>query len=264
VPIADLGDRKLHYIRRGAGAPLLLIQGMAGHHGLWGERFLSLLEPDFDVVAFDHRGIGRSDRAEAPFTIADLADDAAGVLTAVGWDDAHVMGISMGGMVAQELAVRHPDRIRTLTLGCTYAGPDGGTLDGPGPMRMMRAANAGGDVGTILRAAYEANLSPSFRADEAKFSEFVEVTLSQRVPSPVIMMQFQAVARHDAEARLRSVKIPTLVVHGTDDEMITAKNGDHVASLVPDARLEKFQDVGHLFWWEQPERTAELLRDHAC
>ncbi|CRK57586.1 alpha/beta hydrolase fold [Alloactinosynnema sp. L-07] len=262
MPIADLGDRKLHYIRRGHGVPLLLIQGMGGHHGLWGEPFLTRLERDFDVVAFDHRGISHSDPAEAGFTIADLADDTARVLTAIGWDDAHVMGISMGGMVAQELAVRHPERIRTLTLGCTYAGPEGGTLDGPGPMRMMLAANAGGDVGTILRAAYEANLSPTFRADETRFSEFVEVTLSQRVPSPVIMMQLQAVARHDAEARLKGVKIPTLVVHGTEDEMITPKNGDHVASLVPDAKLAKLRDVGHLFWWEQPDRAAELLREH--
>ncbi|WP_436499502.1 alpha/beta fold hydrolase [Actinokineospora sp. HUAS TT18] len=263
MPIADLGDRKLHYIRRGAGAPLLLIQGMGGHHGLWGEPFLTLLERDFDVVAFDHRGISHSDPAEAGFTIADLADDAAKVLAAVGWDDAHVMGISMGGMVAQELAVRHPGRVRTLTLGCTYAGPDGGSLDAPGPIRMMQAINRGGDVRTILRAGYEANLSPAFRADDSRFSKFVEVTLSQKVPSPVIMMQLQAVSKHDAVNGLKDIKVPTLVVHGTEDEMITPRNGDHVASLVPDARLEKLADVGHLFWWEQPDRTAELLREHA-
>lgn len=261
MPIADLGDRKLHYIRRGRGAPLLLIQGMAGHHAIWGEPFLSLLEQDYDIVAFDHRGIGESDRADEPFTVAEMADDTAKLMTAVGWDDAHVLGISMGGMVAQELAVRHPDRLRTLTLGCTYAGP-GGSLEGPGPLRMVEAMNTG-DVTKILRAGYEANLSPAFRADESRFKQFTDVSLSVRVPSPVILMQLQAVLQHDAVAGLRNLDVPALVVHGTEDEMILPVNGRHVASLVPDARLETMGGVGHLFWWEQPERSAELIRAHA-
>ncbi|SDI30621.1 Pimeloyl-ACP methyl ester carboxylesterase [Actinokineospora alba] len=262
MPIADLGDRKLHYIRRGEGAPLLLIQGMAGHHAIWGEPFLSLLEQHYDVLAFDHRGIGESDRADEPFTVAEMAQDAAKLMAAVGWDHAHVLGISMGGMVAQELAVRHRDRVRTLTLGCTYAGPDGGSLRAPGPLRMVEAMNTG-DVAKILRAGYEANLSPAFRADESRFTRFTEVSLSVRVPSPVILLQFQAILQHDAVAGLRTLDVPTLVVHGTADEMILPVNGQHVASLVPDVRLETMDGVGHLFWWEQPERSAELVRGHA-
>jgi pimeloyl-ACP methyl ester carboxylesterase len=261
VPIADLGDRKLHYVRRGHGAPLLLIQGMGGHHKMWGEPFLTLLEPDFDIVAFDHRGIGDSDRADEPFTTADLADDAAGLLTAIGWDDANIVGISLGGMVAQELAVRHPDRVRTLTLGCTYAGPDGGTLDAPGLMKMFQAMN-GTDVREILRAGYEANLSPTYRTDKSRFETYIAASLAERVPAPMIMLQAQAAMRHDAVAGLRKLDVPTLVVHGTADEMIVPMNGEHVASLVPDARLDMMDGVGHLFWWEQPDRTADLIRAH--
>lgn len=234
---------------------------MAGHHGIWGEPFLSLLEQDYDVLAFDHRGIGQSDRADEPFTVAEMADDAAKLMAAVGWDDAHVLGVSMGGMVAQELAIRHPDRLRTLTLGCTYAGP-GGSLEAPGPLRMVEAMTTG-DVTKILRAGYEANLSPAFRADESRFARFTGVSLSVRVPSPVIRMQLQAVIQHDAVAGLRTLDVPTLVVHGTADEMVLPVNGQHVASLVPDARLEMMDGVGHLFWWEQPERSADLVRAHA-
>src|SRR5919197_6681477 len=104
VPMTELS-----YFRRGQGEPLLLIMGMGGHHRMWREEFLALLEPHFDVVAYDHRGIGESDRAEGPFSVADLADDVAGLIAALGWERAHVFGISLGGMVAQELVLRHPE-----------------------------------------------------------------------------------------------------------------------------------------------------------
>lgn len=124
---AEVGGRRIGYVRRGHGAPLLLlIQGMAGHHRFWGEWFLRMLEPHFDLVAYDHRGIGGGDRADEPFGTADLADDAAGLIRALGWRDAHVLGISLGGMTAQELVLRHPGLVRTVAIGCSWAGgPDG-------------------------------------------------------------------------------------------------------------------------------------------
>ena len=114
---ATVGDHELYYERAGMGEPLLLIMGMSGTHLTWGEPFPEALRRDFEVVVYDHRGIGKSADAPGGYSIADLADDAAGLLGVLGWDSAHVVGISMGGMVAQELALRHPERVRTLTLG---------------------------------------------------------------------------------------------------------------------------------------------------
>ena len=252
----------LHHVRRGAGEPLLLIMGMAGHHRMWGEPFVSLLERDFDVIAFDHRGIGTSDRADAPFTIADLADDAARVITVAGWDRAHVFGISLGGMVAQELVLRHPDRVRTLTLGCTYPGL-GGDLTATGAQRAFEAA-ATGDEELAVRAMYEVNVSARYAADPANYEVFRREALSVQVPTPVVMMQMQAVLGHDALTRLPRITAPTLVLHGTEDEMLVAANGKQIAELIPNARLELFEGAGHLFWWEEPERTAALLREHTA
>lgn len=263
MPIADLGDRHLHYERRGEGRPLLLIQGMAGHHLMWGESFLADLARDFDVVAFNHRGIGDSSQAEPPYEITDLADDAAALVQALGWAEAHVFGISLGGMVAQELAVRHPDKVRTLTLGCTYAGPDGGSLASPG-LRRVAEARTTGDVRKIMRASYEANLSPTLRADESWYARFTDSSLAERVPGPVIVMQQLAALKHDAAAKLGGLAVPTLVIHGTADEVVTFDNAAHVAGSIPGARLEVMADVGHLFWWERPELTAKLLREHAA
>src|SRR3954454_2143417 len=146
-----VGGRRLFHQRRGAGEPLLLIQGMSGTHLSWGEPFVADLEREFAVVAYDHRGIGRSDPVSAPFSIADLADDAAGLLDALGWDTAHVLGISMGGMVAQELILRHPERVRTLALGCTYCGGPGSQLAGPEVFQALQSSMLSGDRELALR-----------------------------------------------------------------------------------------------------------------
>ncbi len=262
MSIAELGGRRLSYVRRGAGEPLLLIQGMSGHHRMWGEPFVELLERDFDVLAYDHRGIGESDRADEQFTIADLADDAARLIAAAGWRDANVLGISMGGMVAQELALRHPELVRTLVLGCTYAGPGGGTLDASGAGRLLQAMSTR-DAALVTRVAFEVNVSPDEQAKPGAYELFRDTSLSVRVPVPVVLMQAQAVYTHDAVQRLRSLSVPTLVVHGTVDHVVDVANAEHIAGLVPGATLELLDGVGHLFWWEQPQRAADLVRRHA-
>jgi 3-oxoadipate enol-lactonase len=263
MPSADLGDRRTFYVRAGGGEPLLLVMGMAGHHLTWGRALPALLERDFEVVRYDHRGIGASDRAEAAFSVADLADDAARLLDALGLDSAHVFGISLGGAVAQELVLRHPERVRTLTLGCTYAGGPGADLGAPGRDRLL-AAMATQDARVSLRAAFEVNLSQAYTADDGHFAEFADTAIAVRVPVPVVALQARAAAGHDTSLRLPGVAVPTQVLHGTADEMIFASNGAHVAGLIPGARLEYFEGAGHLFWWEDPERAAKLIRQHAA
>ena len=156
----------INYVRRGEGDPLLLIQGMSGTHVSWGEAFRGALEASFDVVAFDNRGIGLSAPIDGPFTIAEMAQDTAELLAALEIERAHVVGISMGGMIAQELALAHPERLRSLTLGCTYCGGPGSTLMPEENARKLMGGLASGDREQAIRAGYEVNLSPSFRADE--------------------------------------------------------------------------------------------------
>jgi 3-oxoadipate enol-lactonase len=259
----DVLGRRLFHQRRGAGEPLLLIQGMSGTHLAWGEPFAGDLERDFDVVAYDHRGIGRSDRVDDPFSIADLAEDAAGVLDALGWESAHVLGISMGGMVAQELALRHPERIRTLTLGCTYCGGPGAELAPQATLERLSAGMMSGDRELAIRTGFEVNVSPAFAAEDDHYATFRAMAKSLPAPVPVIMLQMQAIAGHDTSARLPSLAVPTLVVHGDQDEMLPVGNGRLIASLVPGSRLEILEGVGHMFWWEQPRHSAELVRAHA-
>jgi len=261
MPSAELATGPtVNYVRRGSGEPLLLIQGMGGNHLSWGEPFLAELERDFDLVAYDHRGVGRSSRVTDPFSIVELADDAAALLDALGWESAHVVGISMGGMVAQELALRHPDRIRTLTLGCTYCGGEGSALTSNEVFSKLAEAMMSGDPDRAIATSYEVNVSPGYGADKSAYATFYEMATALPTAVPVIMLQAQAVQAHDTLERLGEIKVPTLVVHGTVDEMLPFSNAVLIASRIPGAQLERLDEVGHMFWWEQPERSAAAIR----
>jgi len=258
IEYAETPEGPLAYVRRGSGEPLLLVMGVAGHHGMWGQAFLDGLAELFDVVAYDHRGIGESHRAD-PFTIPDLVGDAVAVLDHLGWDSAHVMGISMGGVVAQELALRMPGRVRRLVLGCTW--PDPTDAWAPGVGKLAEAASSG-DLTTAARLMFEANVSPAFAAEAGHFDDFTAAAAAVRVPGPVVFMQMRAAAAHDARDGLTSLKAPRLVLHGSADDVILTAAGKRLAALVPDARLEVWDGVGHLFFWEKPERAAEAVGAH--
>ncbi|HTW43796.1 MAG TPA: alpha/beta hydrolase [Solirubrobacteraceae bacterium] len=263
MTVVSVGDIHLDYERTGAGPPLLLIMGMSGTALSWGEPFLAELRRDFDVIAYDHRGVGASTRLDGPITIREMADDAAGLLDALKIDSAHVLGISMGGMIAQELALAAPERIRTLALGCTYCGGPGSERPADEVLGRVERARASGDRELALRAFWEINVSPTFAADADAYQRFVANAMRRAVAVEVIARQAQAIAGHDTSQRLAQIALPTLVIHGTVDQLLPVHNGRMIAQLIPAAQLEIFDGVGHLFFWERPQRSAELMREHA-
>jgi pimeloyl-ACP methyl ester carboxylesterase len=262
--VIAVGDIELDYERSGDGPPLLMIMGMSGTALSWGEPFLEELRRDFEVIAYDHRGVGASSRLEGPTSIVEMAEDAAGLLAALEIDAAHVFGISMGGMIAQELALARPSLIRTLTLGCTYSGGPGSVRIGDQVYARVAAARRSGDRELALRASWEINVSPAFAGDELAWERFVAIAARYRVAVAVIEQQARAIAGHDTAARLGEIELPTLVIHGTADELLPVANGEMVAGLIPGSQLEILEDVGHLFFWERPQLAAELLRAHAA
>jgi len=263
MPLAGVAGNQISYERSGSGEPLLLIMGMSGTAEHWGEPFLAELRRDFEVIVYDHRGVGGSTPLQGPITIADMAKDAAGLLQALGVDSAHVLGISMGGMVAQELALAHPERVRTLTLGCTYCGGEGSALATPEVTQKLTEAMLSGDRLRALRAAWELNVSPAMAENEEAYARFLDIGQRHAVAVPVIVAQMQAILSHDTCARLPDLAMPTLVIHGTEDQMLPVGNGRLIARLVPGAQLEVLEGVGHMFVWEMPEHSAQLLRAHS-
>jgi pimeloyl-ACP methyl ester carboxylesterase len=150
VTTVEVAGREFHYLRSGSGQPLLLIQGLSGTHLAWGRPFLEALGTSFECIVYDNRGMGLSGRVEEPFTIAELAADALGLLDRLELERAHVLGISMGGMIAQELALAAPERLLTLTAGrellrrCRLAADGPGGLPAPRGCRGLGRSRASG------------------------------------------------------------------------------------------------------------------------
>ena len=263
MTLIGVGEIELDYERTGSGPPLLAIMGMSGTALSWGEPFLQQLREDHEVIVYDHRGVGASTPLGASVTIAQMAEDAAGLLRALEIDSADILGISMGGMIAQELALKHPDRVRTLTLGCTYCGGEGSSLAGPDVAQRLAGALRSGDRERALRVSWEVNVSPGYAADEKAWEYFLEIARQRAVAVPVVMAQMQACLSHDTSARLADLAAPTLVIHGTEDQMIPVANGRMMAGLIPGAELEILEGVGHVFFWEQPGQAAAMIRSQA-
>jgi 3-oxoadipate enol-lactonase len=150
-----------------------------------------------------------------------------------------------------------------LALGCTYAGGPGSSLIDPADLQALSEAMMSGDRERSIRQMYLTNVSAGFAATEANYAPFRAMATSVPAPLPVIMLQMQAIGAHDTSARLAELAAPTLVIHGTADRMVPVANAESIAAALPAAQLERLDGVGHLFWWEQPERSAELIAAHA-
>lgn len=263
MPALAVDGSELHYERRGDGPPLLLVQGMGANSLHWGEPLLAALEAHFELLLYDHRGIGRSAPRSGELSIAALASDARALLDALDVPAAHVFGISMGGMVAQELALADPRRVLTLTLGCTSCGGTQSKPTSPQVIQELTAAVLSGDRERMLRTAFGLVVSRAYAADPDHYAAFAAAARQFPPPLNVLIDQRAAIERHDTYARLRGLHVPTLVMHGAQDALMAPINGELVASLIPGARWELLPGAGHLFFWEQPQPTARLVGEFA-
>ncbi len=242
---------RIAWERHGAGAPLLLIHGLG--YARWGwEPVLEGLARSFDVILFDNRGIGESDAPPGPYTAAELAADALQVLDEAGVARAHVLGTSLGGMVAQELALSHPERVDRLVLVCTTPG-------GPESFPMPEQTVALMQGGATLRQFVENALAPE--PDPELVQRILRHREATAQPLEAWTAQAAAGAAFDALDRVAGIAAPTLVLHGTEDAVVDPRNTALLALRIPDARVELFPGGGHLFFWAQPERFVEVVTE---
>ena len=248
---------RIAWERRGAGPSLVLIHGLG--YARWGwEPVADPLAERFEVVLLDNRGIGESDAPAGPYTTIAMAEDVVRVLDEAGLGSANVVGTSLGGMVAQEIALAHPDRVERLVLACTTPGGPNAAPMPEGTVRLLAEAPALPPE-QRLRRFVENALAPGASP------ELVERIMAHRLATAqdpaAWAAQAAAGAAFDVWARLPELAAPTLVLHGTADAVVDVANAALLAERIPDARVELFDGCGHLFFWEQPERFVASVTE---
>jgi len=260
MPFAPIDGRRLYYERRGAGPRLLFVNGSGGDLRRTPVIFDSPLGAKFDLLAYDHRGLGQSDISDRAFEMADLADDAVKLLDHMGWNHCHVFGISFGGMVAQEIALRHPDRIDKLVLGCA---PSGGAGGASYPLHTL------GDLlpeerARLLIPLLDTRKNDSWQHENPEsfavmFKEMAEAFRNDDGALPKgLQLQLDARSRHDTWDRIDQLKMPVYVCGGEYDASATPDALRRLAGRIPGAKFELF-DGGHRFWLSDTSAYRHII-----
>jgi len=253
------GRPSLWYERRGSGAPLLLITGF-GISGAVFEPVLDRYAERFSCIVFDNRGSGRSQAPLRPTSMPELAADAVGLLDELGIASAHVYGVSMGGMIAQEVALRFPERVRGLVLGCTSPGGPRAVRPTVRELRVVAAAAAGAPRSPVDSTLAAVLFSERFRRDEPERAHFLLEHFRRHLPAAQgVAAQLLASVFHDTVSRLDQVQAPTLVLHGERDVMAPLGNARMLAERIPNAELAIVPGAGHAYALERPDVSFNLF-----
>lgn len=260
MPLMEVPGGSINYAVEGSGEPLLMIRGYGSHLGWWEPSFKAALKERFSLILYDHRGTGRSVHGEGEYTIARLADDAAALLAGLGVDEARLFGLSMGGMVAQEVALRHPALPSVLVLGATHCGGERVVMPSPEVARILLARADLAESEGVREEWLEAVFTPGFAGENPEAAAaYLERAAVLPVPPEVVRLQAAAVAAFDSWDRLPDIRTPTWVLHGELDSIVPPANARVLEERIPFARAVFLPELGHDFTAQDPRYSARLL-----
>jgi pimeloyl-ACP methyl ester carboxylesterase len=249
MPQIAIGNLRVNYETRGNGQPLLLIMGLSFSLLDWGDKLPNELAKHYQVILFDNRDTGRTTSSLVEdYTIADLSDDAAGLLQALNIKQAHVFGVSMGGMVAQQFALRHAGKLNKLVLGCTMAG---GSCSTPANLSSLTGESL---LDFLFTQSYLADAGNKKNAED-----FLANTSPYHSKREGLYRQLKAIYSHDTCNSLKTIKAPTLIITGDSDVVIPPKNSNVLKQEIPGAELEVLKDGNHGFPYSHAIETTSLL-----
>ncbi|HLE24323.1 MAG TPA: alpha/beta fold hydrolase [Thermodesulfobacteriota bacterium] len=276
-----VNDVNIYHEIHGEGKPLLLIEGLGYSSWMWFKQ-IPALSRKYKVIVFDNRGVGNTDKPDREYTMEIMADDAAGLLKALGIDSAHVLGVSMGGFIAQELALKYPDMVRGLVLVSTSFGGEGSMPRGSnlwntfvklwGLMPDVIEFSNKGNVAMPLinslcltpKEKIRYGLSLAFTPEyfinhPGEIDRIVERRLADKQPSYAWKHQLIAGMNFYAADRVHRIKAPTLVITGSEDRVVPPERSKRLAEEVPNSRFITFEETGHLLFIERAEEFNEIV-----
>ncbi|MES1990833.1 MAG: alpha/beta fold hydrolase [Pseudomonadota bacterium] len=262
MPTTKVGDLTFYYERKGpdGGTPLLFISGTGGDLRTKPNALDGPFPKHFDTLAYDQRGLGQTSKPDRPYTMADYADDAAGLMAVMGWTKAHICGVSFGGMVAQELVLRHPQMVDRLILACTSPGGAGGASY---PLHEVQ------DMEPVARAKHmipimDTRRTPDWIAANAEmYEQFVAYAANDPYKDEAghamgLRRQLEARAGHDCWDRLSQITCPTLVCGGKYDGQALPETQEKMMTRLPNATLRMFEG-GHMFIVQDRTAFTEMV-----
>jgi len=261
MPKVKVNDIQMYYEVKGEGFPLVMINGLGGNLDSW-KNYYPLAEEvsrELKLVMFDNRGAGRTDISDKEYTIKLFADDTAGLMNALRISKAHILGISMGGMIAQELVLNYPEKVAKLVLWSTCSG---GSNDVQSSQEVSKKLSAAGEMSQEerLRMLLALCLTKDFIR---RNPDFVELLVQRALKHPIseegYMRQLSAVRKFNAYDRLQQIKVPTLTLHGRKDVLIPPENGSILAEAIPNAKLVYFEKSAHMLAEEMREVINLLI-----
>lgn len=258
MPILTVNNVELFYRESGAGQPVLFIQGLGIDHRGWAA-VVPPLAKQFRCVSFDNRDAGQSSLVEHDYTVIDMMDDALGLLDALGIGRADVVGVSMGGVIAQEMAIRHPERVRRLVLITTYTSGDprgAAIFEGQALLRRTLTRDE------YCRATFWTVYSHQDYRREGFIDEMIRRTVANELwqPQEAYERHVRAVLNVNTEDRLRQIKAPALILTGAEDILTPGRFASLLADRIPDNRLIEVEGAGHGIIWSHPDTVAHHVR----
>jgi 3-oxoadipate enol-lactonase len=256
--MVPVGDLQIATYELGRGKPIVMINGLGASAQDWGP-LVELLAEHARVITFDNRGAGSSSIPTEPFSLEQMADDAVAVFEAYGLRSAYLLGHSMGGMIAQLVALRRPELVERLVLMATHAGSRSAVPSTP-EARAAMFPQEKLPRHELVRRQYSIYVARSFLEDERDtFERMMQVRLANLIPFEAWQLQLQAILQSERTEQLAALRVPTLIVHGREDTLIPFGNGEKLRALIPNARLAALDDCGHLPNWEKPAAVTAVV-----
>ena len=260
MPIAELENLDMYYEIIGQGDPLVMIRGLGSNVDHWYEQ-VPTLSKKYQLLVFDNRGIARSSDPGSAFSTRDMAGDTAALMESAGIRSAHVLGYSMGGMVAQEIALNYPEKIKGMILVATDCGITQRIKARPEVSRLFSQMVSLGTPEAKLAAAACLYAKHTFESKTEVIEHYNEVSMRFPASQDIMARQWAAVTQHDACSRLQNISSPTLTLTGSEDVLIPPENAKIMAEIIPNARMSTIDDGGHLVLIEQPQQFNQAVID---
>jgi pimeloyl-ACP methyl ester carboxylesterase len=263
MPKVKVGDINMYYEIHGKGEPLVMIVGIGGSMTLL-FRQIPIFSKEYKLIVFDNRGAGRSDAPDIPYTIETMADDIAGLLNTLGIKSAHIIGTSMGGAIAQNFALRYPERVRSLTLASTDCG--GSHWIPADAENTKNSTQTGNDSTATVEERNKKRASFLFSQDfidnnPGIIHEFFAKTMEHPPTPQSYIRQLQALEGHDTYERLPEIRVPTMIIHGESDPINPVENARILASRIPKAELHILKNMRHCVIYEASDEVNRLMLD---